>query len=440
MSNKLIFITQETAETRIETMDGIEYLVAPVIAVVAGVLNGELLPADVIEESVQFWEDVPIPVNHPTVYGANVSAKQLEQIKNDVVGRFYNARFEDDSLKGEMWIDIAKATEMGGEALEVLEKLQDGDVVEVSTAYFAKVTKMKGNVDGKKYNGVQSNIRPDHLALLPNKVGACSVADGCGANRVNEVVDLAECACTLKVQLQDGESVSDRREAVQDVIGDAWIVDLYETEVIVETYGIGDIGYMKVEYTMKDGVATVGSMVQVEREVSYKETPISNESVIKRIAAFAGDKLSQVKHLLEVPKMNEEKIVTLEGEETIQDDVVADAVVTEEAKENAEVDANVVKFNEYLEANGLDVTEVLATLKANEEAKVSEKQGLVDGLKANENCTISDESLEAMDVSALNELSAAFKPGTYLGALVPNSATTVPVAPSIMLNEVKDGE
>src|SRR5690606_20175922 len=42
-----------------------------------------------------------------------------------------------------------------------------------------------GELNGKPYTAKQVNLRPDHVALLPGEVGACSIADGCGAPRIN---------------------------------------------------------------------------------------------------------------------------------------------------------------------------------------------------------------------------------------------------------------
>ena len=61
----------------------------------------------------------------------------------------------------------------------------DGDIIEVSTGYFADKLDESGEFEGEEYDGVQINLRPDHLAILPNTIGACSVDDGCGFPRTN---------------------------------------------------------------------------------------------------------------------------------------------------------------------------------------------------------------------------------------------------------------
>lgn len=165
---------------RREIHEGREHLVAPVTAIIEGVLNGELAPAEEIGRYVNSWNGIPLPINHPTKNNVPVSANSPDLIQSQSVGRFFNARFDGKALKGEIWVDIDKATNLGGEALEVINRLENGLPLEVSTAYFNDIEEVSGTFNGKSYNGIQRNLRPDHLALLPNDIGACSFEDGCG--------------------------------------------------------------------------------------------------------------------------------------------------------------------------------------------------------------------------------------------------------------------
>ena len=188
MDSELVFGKLLIGRVMTKLLDGREYLVCPVVAVKQGVLNTELLLAGEIEKSIVLWNDVPIPIPHPLENGEKVSAKDLNVIEESVVGRFYNAYYENESLKGELWIDVEKAEKLGDDALKILKRLRKGDPVEVSTAYYSDTDLSEtGMYNGKQYVGVQHNIRPDHIALLPEGIGACSWADGCGAPRVNEL-------------------------------------------------------------------------------------------------------------------------------------------------------------------------------------------------------------------------------------------------------------
>lgn len=202
-------ITSNRLERR--SMDGREYAVAPVVAVVEGVLNGLLAPREEIGAYVDAWNGRPVPVRHPQRDGEYISANSPDVVEQVVIGQFYNAQFDTDRLKGELWIDVAKVSTLGGDALAVLERLENGQPVEVSTAYYCDVQETSGYHKGKFYEGVQRNMRPDHIALLPDEIGACSWAAGCGAPRVNQEGGLMANSQTLALttnQNHDGVMVA----------------------------------------------------------------------------------------------------------------------------------------------------------------------------------------------------------------------------------------
>jgi hypothetical protein len=149
------------------------------------VLNDYLVPAEEISRFVDAWNGIPLPLGHPRVNDLAVSANTPEYVEQSL-GRFWNARFEHDRLQGELWVDVERCTRLGGDALAVLERLRAGQPLEVSTAYWAYPPDDTAGIhNGRAYIGIHRNLRPDHLALLPNDVGACCWSDGCGAPRVN---------------------------------------------------------------------------------------------------------------------------------------------------------------------------------------------------------------------------------------------------------------
>lgn len=166
-------------------LDGKMYAVAPATIVVAGVLNGALLPADELQRFVEAWNGRPIPLRHPKRDGEYVSANRTDVIEAEVFGQVLNCAIEGDRLRGELWIDVAKTERLGGDALRTLTRMDRGEIVELSSAYFCDIEAGAGEFNGRAYEGIQRNLRPDHVALLPDEVGACSVKDGCGAPRVN---------------------------------------------------------------------------------------------------------------------------------------------------------------------------------------------------------------------------------------------------------------
>jgi hypothetical protein len=64
--------------------------------------------------------------------------------------------------------------------------------LEVSTGFYSQATPQAGTAYGTPYTEILTAFQPDHLALLPNGIGACSWdIGGCGVPRLQQ----AACAC-----------------------------------------------------------------------------------------------------------------------------------------------------------------------------------------------------------------------------------------------------
>lgn len=182
-------LAADAAATRRDQIDGREYLVVPAVAIRAGVLNGYYVPADEIAAYVDAWNGRPVTLRHPADSEGYISANSPTVLARAGLGSLFNSRMDGDRLHCELWVDVAKATALGGDALAVLQRFEAGEPTEVSTGYFCDIEETAGVLDGKPYAGIQRNIRPDHIAALPGEVGACSWRDGCGAPRVNLAVN-----------------------------------------------------------------------------------------------------------------------------------------------------------------------------------------------------------------------------------------------------------
>lgn len=180
-------ITTHAASTRHAQFNNRDHLVAPVIAVKESVLNGMLVLFDEFSAYPDAWEGVPLPVYHPQKGNVRVTANTTDVLEKQVIGRMFNVSADATAkaLKAELWIDVEKAG-TSDDGIEILRRLEAGENLEVSTGYFSDLELSSGFHDGKAYDGIHRNMRPDHVALLPAKKGACSWTDGCGAPRVNE--------------------------------------------------------------------------------------------------------------------------------------------------------------------------------------------------------------------------------------------------------------
>ena len=110
-----------------------------------------------------------------------VSARNPEVFNEYKVGVLWNAIYDPDSqkLKGEVYIDVRRVEEVD-KAIAIA--IEANESLEVSTGVGAEFEENSAGVDkGVEYNFRVKNLLPDHLAILSaDKVGACSLADGCG--------------------------------------------------------------------------------------------------------------------------------------------------------------------------------------------------------------------------------------------------------------------
>lgn len=179
------------ADVRVETLRGQEHVVVPVVMLVEGVIQGALAEVPELALASEFgsnptaWNGCPVPVTHPQRAGVYVSAGNPNVWGAEVIGFLFNTGLQDKSLCSEIWINRTWAEESGFD--DVLNALEGGEVMEVSTGLFANVVEVQGVHDGETYGGVWTNVVPDHLALLPNSIGACSVEMGAGTNRTPSV-------------------------------------------------------------------------------------------------------------------------------------------------------------------------------------------------------------------------------------------------------------
>ncbi len=185
----------DTDGIRTAELYGQDHTVIPCVALVEGVLwpvnapSPELALAEEFGRFPDSWNGRPVVFKHPVVDGVAVSASSPELLENNAFGLTFNTVVEDGKLKIEIWINQARVEELGQEAQDTIAALTSGDtVVEVSTGLFTQREPVTGEFEGETYEAIWRNIVPDHLAVLPEgSIGACSVADGCGAPRSNEM-------------------------------------------------------------------------------------------------------------------------------------------------------------------------------------------------------------------------------------------------------------
>lgn len=178
---KIILTANSEYTTRRESLDGAPYMVVPVTMMVEGVHNGShgplYHPAEVLGEAVDAWNNMPVTIEHPESGGEFVSANSPGIIAQYRVGMVQGARMDGTALRAEAWLEEEQLREKSPEAHEAIEK---GLPIEVSIGVFSDDEETPGEWNGETYNAISRGHVPDHLALLPDAVGACSWNDGCG--------------------------------------------------------------------------------------------------------------------------------------------------------------------------------------------------------------------------------------------------------------------
>jgi hypothetical protein len=159
---------------RYAKLEGRDHIVVPMVMLKVGThqgSNGPLYyPEEELRKTPQVWNHKPVVVYHPTLYGKPVSACDVPVLNTIKIGVILNTRYSRGKLMAEAWIDIAAAERVDRRVLSAIAANQK---MEISTGVFT---------DNVLVNGVMTarNYRPDHLAILPDQVGACSLRKGCG--------------------------------------------------------------------------------------------------------------------------------------------------------------------------------------------------------------------------------------------------------------------
>ena len=263
------------ANVRRDTMGGKEYLVCPIVMITEGVHNGTqgpmYYPPEELAKDVAAWNMKPIVVYHPQL---GQSACQPEIINNRGVGFIFNTSWDDDAnkLRAEAWLEDTRLDEVD-ERIRV--HLEESILMECSTGVYVDRHMEAGVWNEESYDAIARNYRPDHLALLPDKAGACSIADGAGLLQLNHsskesgvdkssLVTRALGRLETRFHLTNNALSHDNireglRTALRERINPAddapwpWVEDVYDTFFI---YELGPQLY-KLGYSVSDTTVTL---------------------------------------------------------------------------------------------------------------------------------------------------------------------------------------
>ncbi len=452
---KLVNINSENDayQTRHEIVKGIEYIVIPTVMMVEGVHSGNKGPLlHTISELGKFpqsWDGIPIVINHPEVNGIAVSANSPVIREQEVIGTVFNTKVLDDKLKAEAWVEIDTLRQ---KSPSTLQKIQNKELMEVSVGVFSDEIEEQGVWKNEQYIAVAKNHRPDHLALLPDAVGACSISDGCGL-RVNKreggnemkkeeikkliTQGLSTMLVTNEVSMQALVStIAQKLDALDTDTHTYYLQELFKDYFVYEvsSRNLGQDNEIRqrvlyrLNYTVDDDgvIEFVGEPSKVQRKVEYinvnqkiqrtkgvkimaekKETPCCPDVVDGLIA----------NQLSNFTKDDKEWLLT-QSKETIDKLQPKAPETPENVQVNKEDIKGMIKESMKSEADFLEMvpSEYRDSFASGLELNKQAREKMVSNILDNSKNIWNKEELEVMNTNMLTKISDSIKPvGNYVG-------------------------
>ena len=352
---------------KLKTLDGKSYLTGSVVMAKEMVMNGLMYSKEELKRAVPGWNGRPVTVGHPkSDDGAFITANDPKVLEDNQIGFIFDAYYRDtdNKLTANVWLEASKLDKF----TDVRDAITNEKTLEVSTGLFLDLVTEEGVHSGKKYKGKAVNHLPDHLALLPNEVGACSVADGAGFPRVNVMLGTNEVTFRERSRLI--------RQALQAKMasGYFYIEEIFDASVVVYKDSAGLFAY---DYTLdkETGTLTLGEGVEVFQKIEYP--PIST----------LGANMDAVKNVEDKPVVKPEAAGNAAPEKPAEGAVVDTPVVPEVVPEAATPEVNA------------EQAEALALLAAS-------KQEAVAKIMANSEAGFTEDELKAMPYAQLKKIAA----------------------------------
>ncbi len=423
------------AKTRTAMLEDREHTVIPMVMILEGVHAGSsgplLYTTEELSKTPQIWNHKPVVVYHPELNGQGISACDPDVVNNRKVGVIMNTRWDAKAkrLPAEAWIEKSRADKIDP---RIFKAITNNEIMELSTGLFSDLEQSPGDLNGEKYDGIVRNIRPDHLALLPDKIGACSVAKGAGLLR-NEMksgsMDPKQMIHRLNrfLGITDNESPEDMRTILGSSLRkkfnvtdntQLWVDSVHSNFAIYELNGkLFRLGYtvsdaavslneespveIQIEYRTVDGAKITGN--QDQREQTNND--MNKQAMIVAIlaancgwsdkAALEGLSDKQIESI-----HNGVKPTTPPPPPPVAK-VEVPAVVTPTTTTANQEPAKKQTMEEYLRNAPPEISAALTALLANSD---SEKASLIEKITANKDSGFSKEDLKDMTVANLKRI------------------------------------
>lgn len=391
-TRRLTIQTALTVAPQRLTQNEREYVIAPGVLIVEGVLNGGLVTGAAIRGCR--WDGIPLTINHPMHDDGQPRSAQAPDVLS--VGRVYRTQYHTltqgqialTRAQAELWLDVATIRALGGEAEQALQMVETQTPLEVSTAFFSIAEAQRGTFNGLAYTEVHRDLAADHLALLPNSLGACSWADGCGCPRLNAkdvgmkplslLAKLRQFCSTAEANLAVNQTDADIRESLYGALAREMGVDF--TPLFIDAVDIAN-----QTFTYRQG----------ERLVQRSWTVVNDQIVL---TADTQDVQRQTTYLPVTQQQEEPPMPASEAVKTRVTALITNTQTPWQEADRPQLEAMSEAQLERLEPN----TDALAALQAQE----TRKAAVIAALVANTWCRLSESTLKSMTLQELEDLTA----------------------------------
>lgn len=425
MKKRMQVITANVSgPVRHDTMEGRDYLVAPMVMLTEGVhegSNGPLLyTKEELGKTPGVWNYKPVVVYHPKRNGVAIAAaSDPETLTNHKVGVIMNTKAgtvkvkEKDvpALRAEAWLESDR---MDAVDSRVSDAIENNKMMELSTGLYTNNEDAEEGAEwnGEAYDAIARDFKPDHLALLPDLKGACSIEDGAGLLQLNE--------------LSHGDIRSLLNSALRVGKENAWIEDVFDGYFVYEDSG----SFYKQNYSDADNdVEILGTPVEVFKVIEYRTaggvvvSNVKGKAMKKRkiVEALIANKATQFGDddedaLIELPKEVLEKMTPVVNEESPETPAETPAETPEEtpAEETPaeETPAAPVENKENKEPKTVEQyiseapAEIQCMLQNGLNSYQNDKARLIKAITANKRNKFTAEQLQAKDVGELQAIAA----------------------------------
>lgn len=436
-----------TGMTRHDTMEGRDYIVAPMIMMVEGVHKGNYgpvyYPKDELAKTSAMWNYRPVIVYHPMKNGEGCSALDPVILSNRRVGVIMNTELAETEngpgLKAEAWLEQDRMNAVDERIAVAVEK---GQMMELSTGLWVDNDETPGEWNDEKYSGTVSNYRPDHLALLPDLKGACSIEDGAGFLRLNarpeEIKMVSNAMSHGNIRSLLNSWLQERNKNKESY--DTYVEDVYDDFFVFTE----DSKLFKGNYSVVDNVLNVtNAFEEVVRVTEYRTTDgkfVGNENNNSNRKDRTMDKKKVIDALIQsnsnswgeddrevLTTMDEGVLTKMQSSEKLAAEKAVENAVekyradeTEKKKKADETAQNAKKVentaaekkpktvDEYIDNAPSEIAHPLRSMMTTYNAT---KDALVKLLVDNEKCKFNEEQLRAKDVDELKNLVALTSDG-----------------------------